>query len=119
MMVIAILFVAIMLGAMGQVALKHGMTSVRAVGVRDVLRDLPGVFGNPYMLAGVFCYGASSVLWLYSMTNLDISFMYPLASLSYVVTTVLAIIFLKERVIPMRWIGLAMIVAGSFLITRT
>jgi len=119
MMAIAILLVAVMLGALGQVALKHGMTAVEVVGVRDIIRRLPRVFGNLYILAGVFSYGASSVLWLYSMTNLDISFMYPLASLSYVLTTILAIILLKERVIPMRWIGLTMIVAGSFLITRT
>ena len=119
MKALAILLAAIMLGATGQVALKRGLNSVAVVGSRQVIRNLPRVFGNGYVLASVVLYAVSSALWLYSMTGLDLSFMYPLTSLSYVLTAVFAVLFLKERVSPTRWIGLFLIVVGSFLITRT
>jgi uncharacterized membrane protein len=116
---LAILLFAVLLGAMGQIALKHGLNRVGIVGSRAVMRGILQVFRNRYILLGVLLYGASSVLWLYSMTRLDISFMYPMTSLSYVATAMFAVILLKERIVPVRWVGLVLIVAGSFLIAGT
>ena len=47
---------------------------------------------------------------------LDVSLMYPLLSLAYFVTTVLAVLVLNEPVRTSRWVGVALIVIGSILV---
>lgn len=39
------------------------------------------VFGNKYVILGVFLYGFSFILWLGALSTLDVSFTYPLLSL--------------------------------------
>jgi drug/metabolite transporter (DMT)-like permease len=53
------------------------------------------------------------------MSTLDVSFMYPLLSLAYVVTAVFAIIYLGEIVTFSRWAGIALVVIGCVLILRS
>ena len=77
------------------------------------------LFINPYVLTGMFLSVIALVLWLSAMTTLDISLMYPLISLSYVVVAIIAVIFLKEDITLLRWIGIFMVVGGCFLISRT
>ena len=113
---IIVVLVAVLLGAIGQIVLKRGMNQVKVVGTREVVHNLFKVFTNMFIIGGLCSYVLSSILWLYSMTRFDISFMYPLISLSYLITTIFAIIFLKEKVHSKRWLGLTLIIVGSFLI---
>lgn len=102
--------------------LKSGMGQVgeiNSAGQLFKLGTLFHMFTNPYVLTGIFLYGISLVLWLGAMSTLDISLMYPLASLAYVVTAIIAFIFLKEDVTLLRWVGIFMVMGGCFLITRT
>lgn len=116
MNIIWIVLVAVVLGALGQISFKNGLNKVRIVGTRQIVSNIFRVFTNAFVVSGVALYGLSSLLWLFSMTRLDISFMYPLISLSYLVTTLFAIIFLGEKVKYKRWIGLGLIIVGSFFI---
>jgi drug/metabolite transporter (DMT)-like permease len=50
-------------------------------------------------------YALSSILWLFSLSYLEVSLMYPLLSLAYVITTSLAAAFLRENVSLIRWAG--------------
>ena len=113
---VIIVLVSILLGAFGQISLKQGLNKVKIIGARKILLNFFKVFTNLFIILGIFLYAVSSLLWLFSMTRLDISFMYPLVSLSYLITTIFAIIFLKERVKIKRWAGLGLIIAGSFFI---
>jgi drug/metabolite transporter (DMT)-like permease len=61
----------------------------------------------------------SAFLWLGALSTLDVSFMYPLLSLAYVVTAVFAIIYLGEIVTLSRWAGISLVVIGCVLIARS
>ncbi|MBU0535327.1 MAG: hypothetical protein KKE20_00010 [Nanoarchaeota archaeon] len=113
---IGIVLMSIFIGSFGQIFLKLGMNKNKIIGARQVIKNIFKVFTNKYIIIGIGFYGFSSILWLFSMTRLDISFMYPLVSLSYLITTVFAIIFLKEKVIIIRWAGLGLIILGSLSI---
>jgi drug/metabolite transporter (DMT)-like permease len=46
-----------------------------------------------------------------------VSFVWPLTSLSFVMTALAAKFFLHEQIIPARWAGICLIMAGAALIT--
>jgi drug/metabolite transporter (DMT)-like permease len=71
---------------------------------------------NRNAIVGLILYGASSVLWLVSLSYLEVSLMYPLLSLAYVITTLLAATYLRESVAAIRWVGVLLIVLGSILV---
>ncbi|MHB8120314.1 MAG: EamA family transporter [Methanothrix sp.] len=109
-------------GALGQVAMKSGMKQMPPInGIYDLLdsKTVMAIFGNAYVTGGLILYMVSAFLWLGALSTLDVSFMYPLLSLAYVVTAVFAIIYLGEVVTLSRWAGIALVVIGCVLIVRS
>jgi len=119
---LTLVLICVFLLAIGQFTMKVGMGQVGEIATARQLFNLDTLFRmftNPYVLTGIFLYGISLILWLGAMSTLNISLMYPLASLAYVVAAIIAFIFLKEDVTLLRWAGILVIVGGCFLITRT
>jgi len=115
----ALLASCILLGGTTQVLFKLGMNSIGALDSAEKLlsiKTLLMVLSNRYILIGLVLYAISSVLWLVGLSMLDVSLMYPLLSLAYVVTTILAFLVLNEPVHSSRWIGVVLIVIGSILV---
>ncbi len=117
-----LVIICVLCGACGQVSMKRGMNEVGEIASLSALfrpRALVRILTNKYVLAGVVLYAGGSVFWLGALSRLDVSFLYPLASLGYIGAAVLALIFLKENVTLLRWVGIIVIVVGCFLITRS
>jgi multidrug transporter EmrE-like cation transporter len=74
---------------------------------------------NEHILLGVFFEALFFVCLLMLMSKADVSFVWPLTSLSFVVTTVAAKIYLHEHVSGLRWSGVCLIMMGAALITWT
>ena len=53
------------------------------------------------------------------MSRGDVSFIWPLTSLGFVLTTLMARFVLHESVSPLRWMGVCLIVLGAGVITYT
>lgn len=121
-MIPLIFLIGISLGAMGGILMKVGAGQIGHVEIHsiiDLLHYLFRLFTNLASLAGVFLYFMSAVIWAYLLTKLDISFVQPILALTYVVTPILAIIFLGEHVTALRWLGIAVIILGVFIVART
>jgi multidrug transporter EmrE-like cation transporter len=119
---ITMVLICVLVGAFGQVIWKQGMSSLDKInGVNDLLKfeTIFNIFTNKYIILGVLLYGSAFVLWLAAMSTLDVSFMYPMLSLAYVMTAVFAVVFLGEVVTFSRWAGIALVVIGCFLIMRS
>lgn len=115
------LFAAILLGAFGQIAMKYGMNKVGEITASSFF-SLSGffkVFGNAYVVLGVGLYIVSLLTWLIALSRLDVSFMYPLIAVGYVIVAMFAFIFLKENITLFRWIGIIFIVVGSYFILKS
>ena len=111
---LALLFVAISLGATGQILLKAGL---RQLG-EDVpaLEVLKSIFTNAMVFGGYVCYGLSSLLYVVALSKLELSYAYPMVALSYIMVTALAWKFLDETVPTLRAAGLALIMVGVIVV---
>lgn len=116
-----LVFVAVFLGAFAQISLKNGMNKLGVIEFGEIIKPsgFSKVFTNGFVLLGVVLYAVSLLAWLSALSRLDVSFMYPLISVGYVITAIFAFIFLKENITLIRWAGILFIVFGSFLIARS
>jgi uncharacterized membrane protein len=74
---------------------------------------------NPLVAAGV----ALLVVWLISQLSLlsrvDLSYVLPVTSISYVLTALMGKFLLHEPVSTERWIGIGLVILGVSLVART
>lgn len=122
MFALTLVMICIVFGAIGQILMKSGMAQIGEI--QDIggfinLNTIFHILTNVYVLFGLLLYAVSAFLWLGALSTLDVSYMYPLLSLAYVITAILAFVFLKENITLIRWVGIALVVAGCFLIVRT
>ncbi len=66
---------------------------------------------------GALAYGGEILLYTLALHWLDLSRAFPLGGLCFVGVALLARIFLGERVGPVRWAGIACILAGAVCVT--
>ena len=110
-----LVFISVFLAAIGQVAMKKGMDGVDI----NHFTELTKILSRNYVWLGLSLYGISTVFWLVALTRVDLSYMYPLISLGYVLTAVFAYTFLHEHISLMRWGGILLVIGGVILIIRT
>lgn len=115
-----ILVVICIIGAgFGQILLKLGMGQIGKITSFDEFFQwgtLIKIFTNPYILAAFIGYVLIVLLWLGAMSNMNVSFLFPLASLSYLVTAVAAWLLLKENISAMHWAGICLVIGGCVMI---
>lgn len=70
-----------------------------------------------FMLCGLLFAGAS-ILWMYILKHYPLNMAYPMASMSYVIALIFAIVFLHETVSWNRWLGVALIMAGCIFVAK-
>jgi drug/metabolite transporter (DMT)-like permease len=119
---ILLVVIAVVIGGSGHVMLAKAM---RPVG--DLTEAPTGRVGsmvgralaNPWLVAGVALQALFFFMYLTLLTRADVSQILPLTALDYIVVAVLAQVFLAEPVTGARWLGIALIVAGVALVSRT
>jgi drug/metabolite transporter (DMT)-like permease len=72
---------------------------------------------NSYILLGVFFEALFFACLLVLMSGNDITFLWPMTSLTFVFSTFAAMVFLNERVSSVRWAGVVFIMIGAALIS--
>ncbi len=115
-----ILLIGLGFEAAGVVLLKKGISQigeVRKISVVEIVRVVKAGVTNPAVEAGVFFEALFFLCLLMLMSRSDISFLWPLTALSFVMTTLAALLFLGEKVSSVRWAGVVFIVLGAALIS--
>jgi drug/metabolite transporter (DMT)-like permease len=120
-LVLSLIFLDVALNVVGQLSLKFGMSKMGNFSVS--FPSLISVFAraavNPFILIGVLCYGMGFMVWLVVLAKADVSYAYPMISLGYVFTAVLAWLLLGEQVTVMRFAGILVTCLGVFIIARS
>ncbi len=106
----------VLLNAFAQIAMKK---AVSATGMEWSLVPLVRLFLHPWMLICLSCYAVSVVVWAAAMNHVPVNFAYPFLALGFVAGAFMSVIFLGETIPPLRWLALAVIVAGVVLLTFT
>jgi drug/metabolite transporter (DMT)-like permease len=124
--ILIILLIAFAFEAFGVITLKQG---INVIGQRytdrkatlpvwkNVLHLVGNWFTNKNVLLGLLLETIFFVLLQYLLGQRDVSFVWPLTAVSFVMTTLAAQFILHERVDALRWGGVALIVLGAMLIS--
>ena len=121
---IGLILISVLLAALAQLTLKHGMNQVTHHGELPLSLRSPGttfvrIASNISVWAGLLTFVASASVWLVILSRTSLSFAYPFASLTYVLILLFDRLVLHEPVSVLRWGGVALIVGGLLLISRT
>jgi multidrug transporter EmrE-like cation transporter len=118
---IVYILISVLSGAIGQVMLKKGMSSMGPITLSlDQIGSILWRMGtNPFVVVGLSIYVGGTVFWLTALSRVDLSFAYPFASLSYVVMLVASWQLFNENITPLRLLGTLVVGLGVFLISRS
>jgi len=124
--ILIILVIAFTFEAVGVITLKRGLDQIgpryteRKATLplwKNVLKLIGDWFTNKNVLLGLLLETAFFILLQVLLGGSDVSFIWPLTALSFVMTTLAAKIFLHERVDAVRWGGVVLIIIGAALIS--
>jgi len=120
-LVMLLILIDVCLNVAGQLSLKFGMTRFENFAIS--VSTLPSVFlkaaTNPFVILGLSCYGLAFLVWLIVLAKAEVSFAYPMISLSYVFTAILAWHLLGEHVTVTRMVGIFVTCLGVVIIARS
>ncbi|MBI3912014.1 MAG: EamA family transporter [Armatimonadetes bacterium] len=115
------LLVMIASAALGDVTLKRGVDQIGPLEIRclgDVWGAAVRFFGNGTVWAGIGLLAIYFFSFAVALSWADVSLVAPTSAVSFILTAWLASAHLGERVMPSRWIGTLLIVAGMALVVR-
>jgi multidrug transporter EmrE-like cation transporter len=104
-------------GICGQLLLKRGMNAISATarGASMIQRMIL----SPWVIGGLLVYGTGVIFWLLALSNFELSYVYPFASLSYIGIIFGSYFLFKERITMMRVVGIAVIIIGVVVTSQT
>jgi len=121
MLTLILILIPTVTGVAGQLLLKVGMSQLGAleISVAAIPSLIARIILSPYIIVGLAIYFGGVFFWLLALNRADLSYVYPFASLSYVLITLASWLLLHEAVPPLRWIGLVVICIGVMLVARS
>lgn len=112
--------IAVLTGAFAQTMMKLGTRQLGAFGEMPFFVYLFKLLTTPLILFAIASYGFGVIFYMFMLSRLDLSFLYPvMTALGLVVATMVSTALLGERVSVVRLGGIALMVLGVFVISRT
>jgi len=108
---------AILLASTGHLLIKLGLNTaihgaIPGTAVANALHTLL----QPALISGLGIYGIGTLLWISAVSRRNISFLYPLTALNYVIVSIGGLLWFGERISTGRWIGISIVVVGVALL---
>lgn len=104
--------ISILFSSLGQVLVKLGATKIPTDTVFNMQYITKYLLLNKYIVSGLFLYGLSFLMWIKVLTKLELSYAYPLISISYIVIFLASYFLFKEPFTIQKLIGSALILTG-------
>lgn len=118
-----LLFIAISIfaGVSGQLVLKRGMTQLGAqtLSATNLIETITRVALSPWVIGGLMIYVAGTFFWLMVLSRVDLSFAYPMTSMSYVLIVFSSWYLLGESISLLRIAGVLTVIVGVMLISQS
>jgi multidrug transporter EmrE-like cation transporter len=119
---VSLILLAAAFGVCGQLSLKVGMNQVGQLGAEVLDQPLQvavRVVSTPLVASGLAMYVFGAILWMMVLSRSALSFAYPILAIGYAITPMLAWLLLGENMNAVRWLGIAVICAGVFVVSRS
>jgi uncharacterized membrane protein len=107
--VIALVIGVGVIGALAPIYLKRGSSKIN-------IKNLSTIYKNKNLIIGIGIYGFGTVVFIPALKFGELSVLYPIVGLSYAWVCLFSKIMLKEKITPIKWLGIAMIIFGVALI---
>jgi drug/metabolite transporter (DMT)-like permease len=117
---ILIMLIALVFEAIGVVFLSAGLKQIgepKTMNAPEITSLITRGATNKNILMGVFFEAIFFGFLLYLLSQKDVSIVWPLTALGFIITSLAAKIFLKEEISSIRWAGICLIVLGAGLVT--
>lgn len=117
--------VRLVIGLAVAIALDTGLQLVWKTGIAGLpdtsstWEMLVAIALNPIFVLVVVFMAAQLVNWLKVLDHADLSYAKPFTSLSYVTVCVLSVLLLGEHIAPLQIVGIVVVVAGVWCVSRT
>jgi drug/metabolite transporter (DMT)-like permease len=113
-------FGAIALAACGHLLIKLGLSSAaHHAAVAGLAEKVSLYLFHSALPLGLAVYGIGTLLWIKAVASRNISFLYPLTALNYVIVSIGGKLFFSETISAGRWTGIAVVVLGVALLQRS
>jgi multidrug transporter EmrE-like cation transporter len=118
---IPLILAGVLLNAFAQVLLKKGMLGIGyfEFHFQNFLPIIKKITTNSYIMSGLASYVISVAIWLLVLARVEVSYAYPFLSVGYVVVTLMGYFIFQESLSWMRVIGIAVIISGVLLLSRS
>ncbi len=116
---IAVLLIGLLLEAVGVVFLSQGLHEigeVKKISAGEIGRIIARGAGNRNILLGILFEACFFGVLLYLLSQKDVSLIWPLTSLGFVITALAARLVRHEEISALRWAGVVVIVIGAALV---
>ena len=113
-----LILLTVILNTFGQFTVKTGINKIGMVNLGDI-HSILRAFSSWIVLSGFAIYFASSLIWLSILSKVELSWAFPILSISYVLTVLLSPVFFHESFSTQRFLGTLVICIGVFLVGRT
>jgi multidrug transporter EmrE-like cation transporter len=117
MSVLLLIFVSVILGVFGQIALKQGLNSIGKFELKDLLTSrVFSLVREKFIVLGIDLHVLATAIWLVVLSQKELSFAYPLIAIGYILVAILGKILFNENLTFFRIFGIILIVLGTYFI---
>jgi len=103
----------------GQIVLKLGVAQMGEIKSFLSLNFLIKVFINPLIIFSLFLYASSFILWVAVLSKAQLSAVYPLLAIPYIVVPLAGLLIFHEPISATRWIGIVIVCLGLLIIMKS
>ncbi|MEW6457432.1 MAG: EamA family transporter [Acidobacteriota bacterium] len=114
---IHLFIISMIIWVLSQVLIKNGMNKFAGIGIN--LNFFIRALTSPFVLAGIFLSGIGVLVWLIILSRYELSYSNLIVSFTYVLMVLASIIFFREHISTLRWIGTFFIMVGVYLVFKT
>ena len=111
--------IAALIAVVGQTLLKAVMTNVGAIdsfAITDLFAIVLAMLKQPLFYVAGIVYVMGFGAWMVVLSRVELNVAYPVMALSYVLIPIAGTLFFNETVTPLRWLGIAILLAGVVVV---
>ena len=110
---------AALLVVCGHLLIKGGLNALSASTHLSLSSKLLQIVQQPQVLLGLGIYGLGTLCWMAAVAQTELSLLYPLTSLNYILIAFLSYAIFDEKISIKRGSGIALIALGMVMITKS
>jgi multidrug transporter EmrE-like cation transporter len=111
--------IAALIAVIGQTLLKAVMSNVGVIdsfAIADLTSIVLAMLKQPLFYVAGVVYVMGFAAWMVVLSRVELNVAYPVLALSYVLIPIAGTLFFNETVTPLRWLGIAIVLAGVVVV---